>query len=390
MFVMSLERAGNDFIDANGRLSSSLFCRTLTCLWAATFPEDIKVYLRRFRSNGHYHYSLRESYLEEGTWKHRNLMDLGPDPGSYIEYPGGNGFFFQASLEETLQAQGVNYSSEDLEELFLPFMDPDIRRIVENFRGPGSLNSPWKSCSPPELLRLQQDLHSFDKRRLHYLRCGRVDIGRLEQRVWKFLNILLGKSRDEIEHTIDQMEMQLRPHEMRSYLFTAFHLQSYFPNHLLRNQPAALDAERVDQYFLEEICRLNGDAGYFRGVSDRSGRDLHPLLVKYVILYFDHDFDHRSLWNQYVNEFMQQRRAYRPPRSRADMPHQEACQHLNICESAFDKMTRRELIRHYRLRAKEIHPDTGGDHDAFIRLNEAFERLLRQKRGGNDETRQGS
>jgi hypothetical protein len=372
-------------MDAHGRLSSTGLRRTLPCSWAATFSEDNTVYLRRFQSGGHYHYSLRESYLEEGAWKHRNLMDLGPDPGSYIEYPGGNGFFFRESLEETLKARGAKYSSEDLEELFLPFMDPGIRRIVENFRGHGCVNSPWKSCSPAELLRLQQNLHSFDKRRLHYLRCGRVDIGSLEQRGWKFLNTLLGKSRDEIEHTIDQMEIQLRPHEVRSYLFTAFQLQSYFPNHLLRNQPAALDAERVDQYFLEEICRLNGDPGYFRGVSGHNARDLHPLLVKYVILYFDHDFDHRSLWNQYVHEFMQQRRAYRPPRSRAELSHQQACQHLNISESAFDKMSRSDLIRHYRLQAKEIHPDTGGDHEAFIRLNEAFECLLRKKRRGHNK-----
>jgi hypothetical protein len=202
----------------------------------------------------------------------------------------------------------------------------------------------------------------------------------VDHRAWKFLNILLEKSRDEIEHTVDTMEQRLPPHEVRPYLFTAFQLQSYFPNHLLRNQPGALDAERVDNFFLEEICRLNRDAAFFRGVGDHDSLELHPLLVKYVILYFDHDYDRRSLWNQTIHDFMQQRRAYRPPPGRADMPLEQAYQHLNISAADFEKMSRRELIRCYRRRAKEIHPDKGGKHEAFIRLNKAFELLLRKKR----------
>jgi hypothetical protein len=42
-------------------------------------------------------------------------MDLGADPGAYIEYPGGNGFYFNDEIEERLHSQGVEYSSEDLE-----------------------------------------------------------------------------------------------------------------------------------------------------------------------------------------------------------------------------------------------------------------------------------
>ena len=58
-------------------------------------------------------------------------MDLGADPGAYIEYPGGNGFYFSADLEDLLDTRGVEYSSEDLEELFLPFMKPHVRRVLE-------------------------------------------------------------------------------------------------------------------------------------------------------------------------------------------------------------------------------------------------------------------
>lgn len=338
------------------------------------------MYLRRTSTSQGYHYLLRESYIHEGSWKHRDLVDLGADPGEYIEYPGGNGFYFNSELEDRLHTQGVEYTSEDLEALFLPFMKPHVRRIVEMFGGGERSLNTRQLGSDAEQMRRQSVLHVFDQRRLHYLRCGRVDIGRLDQRVWKFLNVLYDKSRDEIENLIEDMEQQLQSREIRPYLFTAFQLQSYFPHNPLRHQPATLDGERVDDYFLEEICRMNRDFSYFRGIVDHDARNLHPYLTRYVILYFDHDFDRHSLWNQYIEDFMQARRRYRPPQSRPAMADQEAYSVFELDEETVRQMSRRELIRLYRRRAKEIHPDTGGDHDAFIRLTEAFASLLAKKR----------
>lgn len=338
------------------------------------------MYLRRSRTPDGYHYLLRESYLHGGSWKHRDLVDLGSDPGACIEYPGGNGFYFNEELEERLHAQGVAYSSEDLEELFLPFMKPHVRRILETFGIGGRCASSELHGSEAEWLQRQSSLHLFDQRRLHYLRCGRTDIGRLDQRVWKFLNVLYDKSRDEIETLIESMEGQLQSREIRPYLFTAFQLQSYFPHDPLRHQPAALDGHRMDDYFLEEICRLNRDTSYFRGLADHDSSSLHPYLTRYVVFYFDHDFDRRSLWNQYVEDFMQARRRYRPPQSQPTLSDQEAYAALGLDEEAFRQLSRRDLIRLFRRRAKEIHPDTGGNHDAFIRLTEAFAALLPKKR----------
>ena len=338
------------------------------------------MYIRRLNREKQYCYILRESYCEDGCWKHRDLMDLGADPGDLIQYPGGNGFYFDNQLEDALRTQGVLYSSQDLEDVFLPFMDPHIRRIVENFRG-GDHTRHRRSPTPPdELLRQQNKLHDFDKRRLHYLRCGRVDIGNLDNKAWKFLNVLLERSRDEVEHIIDGMEHRLRSHEIRPYLFTALHLQRYFPQHLMRNHPIALDPEKVDSYFLEEICRLNEDAKYFRGVIDHNSKYLHPQLVKYVTLYFDHEFGQDTLWHQLIEEVMRQRSFRRPARKETDMAVEEACQYLSITVSQFEGMKRVDLIRCYRSRAKEMHPDVGGDHDAFVSMTEAYEVLLLKKR----------
>ncbi len=340
------------------------------------------MYLRRVRSGSGCRYVIRESFEEDGCWKHQDVMDLGSDPCEFIVYPGGNGFYFKDELEETLSARGVDYSSSDLEDLFFPFLEPHIRRIIANFRnGSGCGRNPRNSLDEEEIARLQGQLHPIDKRRLHFLRCGRVDIGRLDgRRSWGFLNVLIRKSRDEIEHVMEEMELHLRPKEVRNYLFTAFHLQSYFSGNILRNQPGALDARKVDECFLEELCSLNRDSRFFRGVGGRAANELHPYLTRYVIMYFDHDFDRAALWSEYIAEAMRQRFSGRAGRSAPGMQVAEACTVLGVSPDRFPGMSRQDLTKHYRRKAKDAHPDSGGDHEAFVRITEAYEVLLLRKK----------
>ena len=336
------------------------------------------MYLRRVRFQGGDHYIIRESVRDDGCWKYNDLMDLGRNPEAFIEYAGGNGFCFSAALEEKLQAGGADYSSEDLERLFLPFLKPHIRRILENFQSHQARQNRWGRYSECELLQKQDQLHLFDKRRMHFLRCGRVDIGDLEGRPWKFLNILLEKSRDEIEHTIEGMENVLRPHEMRSYLFTALHLQAYFPHHLLRNHPSALDQEKVDNYFVDALCSVNNDQTFFAGTKWCGNSSLHPYLAKYLILYFDSDFE-GNRWPEYIREFMRRQQSYQriPAVQRMDID--RACEILAISSENLARMSRRELVRLYRRKAKELHPDRGGDKECFIRMAAAFACLIEKK-----------
>jgi hypothetical protein len=276
---------------------------------------------------------------------------------------------------------GASYSDEELEDLFLPFIDPRIRRIVERFKRPQNEKSRWRECTPEKLLKYQNALHPFDKRRLHYLRCGRVDMGNLEGRPWGFLHVLLDKSRDEIEHIIGGMEQVLTPDEIRPYLYTAMELQTYFPHHPARNQPVALDPEKVDHYFLKELCWLNRDGMFFRGVARDGSDTLHAYLVKYLILFFDNPFDPRSLWDEYVQDFRWRHQFHGSPRSHTalSVSEQEACQCLGISPEDFQKMERRDLIRCYRRLAKETHPDRGGDKGDFVKIKKAYECLLVRK-----------
>ncbi len=339
------------------------------------------MYIRRVNFTDGDHYILRETYRDKDVWRHRDILDLGASPAQFIEYPGGKGYYFHESLEDRLRSEHVEYSSDDLERVFLPFMRSDVRGIIERFqsRGGERPGDRWRKCSSEELLKSQQQLHSFDKRRLHYLRCGRIDIGELEGRPWKFLNVLLGKSRDEIEHTLEEMERILRPQEIKAYIFTAFHLQAHFPHHLLRDHPSALDPDKVDALFLEQVCRLNGDPAFFRGAEHHDSQVLQASLVRYVILYFDHAFG-GDMWEDWLENFMRRGRPWRRQTpGDQEVSNEEACAILGISTEECRKMDRDDLMRLYRERAKEAHPDKGGDHESFLKVKKAYESLLGKK-----------
>ena len=159
------------------------------------------------------------------------------------------------------------------------------------------------------------------------------------------------------------------------------HLQTHFRHLMTRNQPAALDQEKVDHYFIEDLCRLNCDERFFRGVEHHDSSSLHSYLVKYIILYFDNAFDPRTIWDEYVGDFMWRHQFYRAPRARTGMSVSEtdACLCLGITLEDFQKMDRHELTRCYRQLAKETHPDRGGDKETFVEIKDAYECLLRRK-----------
>jgi hypothetical protein len=340
------------------------------------------LYLKRENHGDDDSFSLCESYLSGGCWKHRTLIELGTNPENCIEYPGGNSFYIRESLEEELRRLNPDYSSQELETLLLPFVDPSIRRIIERFQGSGGFKSPWRLCSPQELVNRQSALHSFDKRRLHYLRFGRVHIGDLEAKPWAFLNVLLEKSRDEIETLLGEMEQDLPLQENRRYLYTAFGLESHFKHLPTRYHPEALDPFKVEECFLEDLCLLNQDEQFFRGVDDHDPALLHPYLRKYAILYFDSTFDPRMVWDEYVADFVRRPQfsgGFGAFSDAVSGPEKEACRSLGIAVGDFEKMNRRELLRTYRKLAKKSHPDKGGNKEVFVRVKAAYECLLKRK-----------
>jgi hypothetical protein len=330
------------------------------------------------RQPGGTRYILKESILENGSWISRDLMDLGDDPAQFIIYPGGKGYYFSPELEEILEEKGVEYEAEELEQVFLPFLRQDIRRVVEMFshRRSAGMRDRQDFVSDDELSEHHLELHDFDKRRLHFLRFGRIDSRGLDARPWKFLKVLFHRSRDEVEHVIEGMEFHLRPHEWKTYLYSAFDLQSYFQGHLLKHHPIGLDPEKMDACFLDEICRLNRDRRFFNGVPEHRTDWLHGYLRKYVVLYFDSDFGGQRLDPSSYREFVNRRQAYaRAVMAGSSLHQDEALTILGLAREDLKCMSQDDLARHYRRIAKTSHPDSGGDHEGFIKITEAYEFL---------------
>jgi hypothetical protein len=150
---------------------------------------------------------------------------------------------------------------------------------------------------------------------------------------------------------------------------------------LTRHEPEILDPLKVDHYFLEEVCKLNSDETFFKGVGRADPVSLHPYLIKYVILYFDHTFDPSLAWDEYMQEFRWRRQFYRRPPSStsATMAEKEACVCLCITQEEFRKMDLKQLTRHYRKLAKRAHPDVGGEEKDFVKIKEAYESLMTKK-----------
>ena len=335
------------------------------------------MYLAFEKINGKTHYFIRESYRLENQFLSRDLLELGLDPGGYIIYPGGNSFYIDQVVEERLSAKGASVDPDELEDIFWPFVQPEIRRVLEPFRAREKRHQADRRKRKPAE-KIATRLHIFDRRRMHYLRFGRTDqrdIGRLPL---KFFRILHNKSRDEIEQTLISLESVLSPREYKAYVYVVFDLQQFFYESYAKNAPQSLSSEKIDAHFIEQVCRLNADRSFWAGM--KSGDDLHNYLVRYVVMFFDYDFAPRSFMADYFRQFVNNHRDYHLPPKTGAFTLKKASAAFDESVEKLKKMSRREFARLYRLRALQLHPDKGGDHDKFVNLTEAYHALLKTKK----------
>lgn len=324
------------------------------------------------------HYEIRQSlpgddhrYLE-----YQVVFDLGGDPGRYIERLSDDICYFSAELEDRLQQETSEDASLILEELLWDFLPAEEQTRLSIFRHRGKARV--SALSERERSAIEKDIHLFDRRRLYYLRYGGVDQSRIFRLNPKLYRPLLNKCRDEREFYLLDLEKALQHNELRTYVFAIFDLQRHFTESFSATMPEALNQIDIADFFIEEICSLNDDISFWR--TGTGGTSLHDHLIRYMIMFFDHGYGRRSLFDDFVREFMGRHRAFSWPEKKPAVSTGQAEKIFQRKWQKLQKMSRRELTRLYRERAKELHPDSGGNHEQFIELNGAYASLMARKK----------
>ena len=336
------------------------------------------MYLSREEIGGSPRYLIKETFKEGEQLKSHILFDLGPDPSEFIIYPGGNSFYIDAEVELSITGNGIEVDTFELEDLFFPFLDTRLKRTIRPSTG-SDYKDRYRGLSKSSLMELQSGIHIFDRRRLHFIRFGSIRQDNIDAVPYRFFNRLLEKSRDEIECLIVEAESSLGRSELKHYVYTIFNLQRFFPdNYFAGTVPWMLDQELIDSHFIEELCSLNRDTTYTG--DDHCHKTLHPRLSRYVIMYFDNEFVREPHTGRF-NGSRSSDRGFKPsPAAGAkgfSIP--GTCRILNLSVVEYNNLDRKGLTRRFRRLAHEHHPDKGGNHDRFIDLCRAYERLLKGK-----------
>jgi hypothetical protein len=333
------------------------------------YDDDI-MYLARTKIKNQTHYYIRDSYQDGPCLKSRDVFDLGTDPSKHIIYLGGHGYYYDEAIEDTLAKFGLYPDQDELDRIFWDFLNPEIKRVIKGFdRSFGQ----FKTESP----ETYPSVHIFDKRRIHYIKFGQIDQHSLSKMPLKMFKVLHGKSRDEIEQYFMVQERILPPNELRSYVYTIFDLQRFFLDAIAAQRPQDLNQIKMDEFFVDAVCRLNEDKNFWAGM-DMSDR-LRDYLVKYVIMYFDYEFPRRSLFQDYLYEFINRHRTYIPPKKvRVNM--EEAARLFETSWENLKKMDLKCFNRLYRKMALKHHPDQGGSPETFVKLTKYYHGLLQKKK----------
>ncbi len=326
------------------------------------------MYLAKLSRRGKAHYVIRQSCSVEGRLVSRDLVDLGSNPGGFIVYVGGSGYYYADTVIDSLENAGVSVDQEQLDHLFFDFLPDDIQRVIHGFdRGgrrssPAALSVEGEPAPPP---------HIFDKRRYHYLRFGHSAQRHIHRVSEKIFHPLHAKSRDELEQYFLKEERRLRTHEQATYVSTVFDLGRFVPQ---PDSPNSL-VEQMDAYFISRLCRLDSDDRFWAGLP-AEGR-LRDYLVKYAIIYFDLAAPRQSPWQAYVEDFINQRRAYHAPQ-KVRIKIEEAGRLFGLQWKMLKKLDKIALGRLYRRLALKHHPDKGGDPEMFRRLTDYY-KILKKK-----------
>ncbi len=346
------------------------------------------MYLATVQKNGKLKYIIRKSFYDKELccYYYRQIFDLGENPGHFIEHYGDDIFYFKESLEDQV---ALDYGADPttlLEDILWDFLPAEEKKRISMFRRSRKIKN--STLSTPERTEIKNHIHMFDRRRLYYIRYGAVDQSRIFRLDDKIYRPLLFKCRDEKEYYFLEQEKVLKPTEFKTYIYAIFNIQHGFKETFASFMPEALDQAKVEEFFIEELCKLNGDQRFWQG--QELSFFLHAHLQRYLIKFFDYDYKKRSYQSDFFHNFSSSHRKFRWPERKAVVTEEESSAIFGVEFQTLKSMKKEELTRLFRQRAKELHPDSGGDHEGFIKLLNAYDELKRHlPHSGKRQSQQG-
>ncbi len=299
------------------------------------------MYISRKICSAGYSYRICESFFEAPFYKSRILFDLGISPQKYITYY--SEVSFSIDLENELARSGCITDQFELEELFLRFLTPEAQRWVifsQNRRA-------TRKTSIHQSFQVNE-FHWFDRIRLITLKLDHREPQRVVNRKFPFFSKLLNKSRDEIENLLWDMEDRLNFREKSRYINAIFGLQR------------ATSLEERDNIFLKTLCEIAKDTTYYLDLSETEV--LKNYLSRYVWFYFD-----AITW----------RRAPRIYQHMEVSLYQELALYLGVSVEVLINSSKKEVLKIFRQKIFEIHPDRGGSHEEFVKVRKLMEDFIK-------------
>lgn len=309
-------------------------------------------------------YELRRTVSRGSGLDYEVLADLGGDPARLVAFT-RFGIVYAEELLEALACHDLDM--DELDEVF-GFLAP------RGFEPRAARPRPWtRTTMTLTQEQLILELPAFDRRRMAYLRSGEVNLSRIDEVNPKLFRILVGKCRDEVEQMFLRMERELPVHEARTYVYAVFNLQRHFASLSARIMPESLEERLVDEAFLCEYCALEKNSEIWGGHEGAA----RVYLRRYAIMHYDHAFGPDPTFARIFQNFMNDFRRHKP-RAKPVTPERVHAL-FGLSMGQIRALSRREFARIFRRKAMSMHPDKGGDHDAFVELLETYKQIVSSK-----------
>lgn len=326
------------------------------------------MYLASIRTRFTKEYIIRKSIKQNNFYTHIDLFNLGANPAKFIHLTGRNGFYIDENLIEEINKKGVNADQMNIEHIFTPFLPYEIRIILNSF---SQRKSPIKNTEKIDINKI----HPFDRFRLYYLKFQDQKQTHLNRLPPQFFKELAWKSRDEIEQFFLFQEKSLKQNEIKDYIFSAFNLKYYFTGFFKRTYPELCPEDELDKAFLEQVCNLNSDEIFFKGMQKFNG--LNYYLKRYVSMYFDSSFSQNRINEEILKNFTNRNRSYRPFYKRPEDKVFE--RFFGDSYKNLIKKNKKEIKKIFREKAKKLHPDMGGEESDFNKLCSCYRAIIKEK-----------